>query len=190
MSIAYYLYGYDCMNKILIGDGRGAWSNWGLMDHEGPVINLSYLGYGQRKHVYLPPDLLELLYSRFCQANPSGTSLIMGDADDVIALQSHTAGELDKLYESGQALMIINIDKNDEGYPLLRPYLPELFEAETIQRLADDPWLDRALLGQAELDNIENGGIPGNLWVTKSARWSPEWREYCNHLLRDSKNRK
>lgn len=186
MSISYYYFGHDCLNMILVGDGRGAWRRWGLMDHEGPLIRLDFLGHPARRLSYLPLDLLELLYERFRQANPSGVSLVADYDYMPIALLRHSEEELDALYEQRKALVDITLDDEWNGYPHMRPYLPELYDPATIERLANDPWLDYGLLSRAEHLGPEKGGIRPDLWVDRSARWSPEWRAYCDKLKASS----
>jgi hypothetical protein len=183
MSISYHYFGYDTLSSILVGNGRGAWRRWGLMDHEGPFFNLSYLGYPATRYVYLPIDLLELLYARFRQANPSGVALHSDYAQgEALALRRYTEGELDTLRDQRKVFVTIDLDDDEEGYPHMRSYLPELFEPSTIERLASDPWLDEGLLTHAEHLGLDKGGISPNLWVDRSARWSPEWRAYCDNL--------
>jgi len=182
VSRSYYYFGHDTLNMILVGDGRATWMNWGLMDHEGPIIHLDYLGYPEKRYAYLPEDLLSLLYERFLADNPAGASLVLDEQYLSIALTRRPREELDALCEEKKALQVINLQQNEEGYPQLRKYLPELFEPATLERLAKDPWLDYLALRRAENIGAEKGGIPSNLRVDRASRWSPEWRAYCNRL--------
>lgn len=184
MSVSYYYFGVDTLNSILVcNGGRGAWRRWSLMDHEGPYFRLEYLGYSRKRCVYLPPDLLRLLYQRFAAANPSGAHLHSSfEEGEAIALERYGEERLDDLYDQKKVLFNIDLELDDEGYPRMRPYLPELFEPAVIERLANDPWLDLELFNKAQALGVEKGGISPNLWVDRSARWSPEWREYCDKL--------
>lgn len=152
------------------------------MDHEGPIIRLDYVGYPRERYVYLPPDLLELLYKRFEKANPSGVAVVAGDEDLLIARRRYSDEELDALYEQRKAFVTINVEEAWMGYPHMRTFLPELYDPNVQERLANDPWLDCRLLRSAEKLGPFNGGIPDNLWVDRSSRWSPEWRAYCDAL--------
>lgn len=180
MSISYYYFGNDSLKRIHVGEGRGAWERWGLMDHEGPTIRPSLLGYSSDRRTYLPRDFLELLYGRFAAENPSGATLVRDEGYMPIALKRYSEEELEELAEKKEALVIVN--EWEPGYPLLRPYLPELYEPGAVERLAKDPWLDADLLWDAERLGSANGGIAPDLWVDRSARWSPEWRAYCDRL--------
>lgn len=153
------------------------------MDHEGPYFRLDYLGYPQKRYAYLPPDLLRLLYERFAAANPSGAHLHSDFSEgEAIALERYSEEQLDELFDQKKVLFNIDLEQGDEGYPHMRPYLPELFEPAVINRLANDPWLDLELFQKAQALGAEKGGIAPNLWVNRSARWSPEWRKYCDGL--------
>jgi hypothetical protein len=182
VSRSYYYFGHDTLNMILVGDGRATWMNWGLMDHEGPIIHLDYLGYPEKRYAYLPEDLLSLLYERFLADNPAGASLVLDEQYLPIALTRRSREELDALCEEKKALQVINLQQNEEGYPQLRKYLPELFEPATLERLANDPWLDYLALRRAENLGVDKGGIPSNLRVERASRWSQEWRTYCDRL--------
>lgn len=182
MSISYEYFGVDTLTSILVGDGRGAWRRWSLMDHEGPMFDLQYLGYGKSKVVYLPPAMLATLYDRFKSANPGGVDLHSDCSEgEAIALKRFREEELDLLFDQRKVLLSINGEPL-AGYPHMRPYLPELFERETMELLASDPWLDAGLLRHAERLGAAGGGIPPDLWVDRSSRWSPEWRAYCDRL--------
>lgn len=153
------------------------------MDHEGPYFRLDYLGYPKKHFAYLPPDLLKMLYERFSAANPSGAFLHSDFSEgEAVALERYGEEKLDELFDQGKVLFSVNLELNKEGYPHMRPYLPELFEPAVIERLANDPWLDLDLFNKAQELGVEKGGISPNLWVNRAARWSPEWREYCDKL--------
>lgn len=183
MSRSYYYFGHDTLNMILVGEGRATRMNWGLMDHEGPIIHLDYLGYPEKRYAYLPADLLALLYERFLADNPGGASLVLDEQYLPIALTHHSREELDGLYKEGKALLVINMQQNEEGYPLLKKYLPELFEPATLERLANDPWLDYLALRRAENLGADKGGISASLHADRASRWSPEWRAHCDGRL-------
>lgn len=180
MSRSFYYFGHDTLNMILVGEGRATRMNWGLMDHEGPIIHLDYIGYPEKRYAYLPEDLLSLLYERFLADNPGGASLVLDEQYLPIALAHRSREELDALCAENKALLVLNMQQNEEGYPLLRKYLPELFEATTLERLANDPWLDYLALRRAENLGLDKGGISPGLSVERASRWSPEWRAYCD----------
>ena len=184
MSINHDYFGHDTLTEIGVGRGRRAWRRWSLMDHTGPFFHLNNLGYPTKRTVYLPIDLLELLYSRFRAANPSGVTLTDDDESLEVALvgSRYTEKEREDMYDRREAFFRIDIEKSSEGYPYVRPYLPELYEPTTIERLANDPWLDYQLLERAEFLGPDRGGICHDLWVDRSARWSPEWRAFCDKL--------
>jgi hypothetical protein len=153
------------------------------MGHEGPIVDLQYLGYKHPGHVYLPMDLLQLLYKRFAAANPSGVSLEVNEGDWILALHRFGSQEqVDAHYEDRTALVSISVVDAELGYTFMRPYLPELFEAKTVDRLANDASLSWELLSWAESQGPGNGGIPEDLWVERASRWSDEWRVYCGNL--------
>lgn len=190
MSFSYFYFGCDTLTSILVcNGGRGAWRRWSLMDHEGPFFRLEYLGYPKKRCVYLPRDLLEMLYERFAAANPSGAFLHsdFSEGEDV-ALERYGEEKVDELYNQRKILFSVDMDLYGEGYPHMRQYLPELFDRAVIERLASDPWLDFDLFAKAQSLGVEKGGIPPNLWVDRAARWSPEWREYCDRLPKIGKS--
>jgi hypothetical protein len=150
MSSDYKYYRLEDLYCIHIGNGRSAWQKWGVMDHEGPIIRLDYLGYPQKHYAYLPLSLLTALYQRFAQSSQS--ELRLGDFDDMddIAIERYGDEQSTLLYDERKILATINHEWGDEGYPLLTPYLPELLDPDIINRIAADPWLDRRLLAEAE----------------------------------------
>jgi len=85
-----------------------------------------------------------------------------------------------EMYDRREALFSIGVEKLEEGYPYVRPDLPELFESATVERLASDPWLDMSLLDRAEFLGPDCGGMRHDWWVDRSARWSVEWRAFCD----------
>lgn len=184
MSVSYYYYRMEDFNYILVGYGRSAWLSWGVMEHEGPIIRLDYLGYPKEHRSYLPYSLLSKLYERFAASSKTPLKLAKLDAEmDMLADERYGEEQANILYEDEKILVAINLIGDDEGYKYLTPYLPELLDAEIINRLAADPWLNNSLLSKAQALGVEGGGIPPNLWTNKSASWSKEWREYCDKLM-------
>ncbi|WP_395351207.1 hypothetical protein [Variovorax sp. UC122_21] len=184
MSNSYYYWGHDTLTKIHVGSGRIAWVRWGLMDHAGPFFHFDSSKASTSRYAYLPPDLLELLYGRFRMDNPSGTTSSVNDLFEAGLREQgrFTEQEMDEMYDRREALFSIDVEKSDEGYPHVHPYLPELFEPATVRRLTSDPWLDMSLLQRAEFLGPDRGGIRHDLWVDGSARWSVEWRAFCDQL--------
>jgi len=187
MSSDYKYYRLEDLYCIHIGSGRSAWQKWGVMDHEGPIIRLDYLGYPQKHYAYLPLSLLTALYQRFAQSSQS--ELRLGDFDDMddIAIERYGDEQSMLLYDERKILATINHERGDEGYPLLTPYLPELLDPDIINRIAVDPWLDRRLLTEAEELGLGGGGIYDRLWRDRSARWSKEWRKYCDGVMQTNR---
>jgi hypothetical protein len=190
MGINYVYFALDDFTDISVGSGRGAWRHWGLMDHEGPIISLNELGYHSECRRYLPVSLLITLYERFKIAHPAGVKLGESNESWSTAEMLYGSEIVGRMYDERKMLISINVENFYEQYKYLTPYLPELLDPLIIERLANDPWLDPSLLGKAEALGAENGGISPNLWVDRAARWSPEWREYCDHLMKRNKNYK
>lgn len=107
--------------------------------------------------------MLELLYKRFRQANPSGVKLSVNDLFDASLRGRYTEQEIEDMYDRREALFSVDVEESEEGYPYVRPYLPELLEPATLQRLASDPWLDMTLLERAEFLGPDRGGIRPDL---------------------------
>ncbi|WP_395351206.1 hypothetical protein [Variovorax sp. UC122_21] len=183
MSVNHDYFGHDTLTAIGVGRGRRAWRRWGLMDHTGPFFTLHDLGYPFQRYTYLPLSLMELLYERFRVANPSGVTLTDDDMfEKTVAGDRYSEQKMSDMYDRREAFFRIDVEESWKGYPYVRPYLPELHEPDTVERLANDPWLDLQLLEWAEFLGPDRGGIPHDLWVDRSARWSPEWRVFCDRL--------
>jgi hypothetical protein len=143
----------------------------------GPKIWACWLGMVSDKLLYHYPEHLRLLYDRFSKANPTGVVLGPEFSFDEYAPAGLTEAELNKLEEEGKIFVNIFLRDEEQGYPHVRKYLPELFEPGMIEKMAADPWLDVRLLGRAQ----EEGHVP--LLPGESDRWSPEWRAYCDRLI-------
>lgn len=185
------LYGHDTTERISVGYGPRPLRYWDLQRFPGPSLWTDCLGLSERKLVFLPPDLLQLLYERFRVANPSGLSV--GEMNELEARfsQGMTPAQRDALYE--QRKFFVNITGTDEerGYPHLRRYLPEVFDLSRLCEIAADPWLDAHLLGTVAPTlplGTEAGGqvdAYGYRVVSpqgRSERWWPQWRAYCDAL--------
>lgn len=171
---SYELFGPDTMEIITAGEGKGDYS---FDERGGPEIWSGVFGLNPGKLLYLYPDHLKLLYDRFATANPSG--LLEGWAgtfDDYLP-PGMTKEERDRLEDEGELFVDIFPACEETDYPRARKYLPELFEPGVIEKMAADPWLDATLLGKA----IREGAVPARL--CDAARWSPEWRAYCDRLI-------
>ncbi|MBV8658816.1 MAG: hypothetical protein JO142_13410 [Burkholderiales bacterium] len=100
------------------------------------------------------------------------------DYDDMgLAPPNLASNEIDMLFEEGKMFAEVTMHGEDSGLPLLRKYLPEIYDGQILQAMANDPWLDRDLLGDA----IRSGHfstIYEDRWSTHP-RWLPEWRSYC-----------
>jgi hypothetical protein len=166
--------GLDTLERITIGEGGG---DLPLELREGPKVWHCDLGGNSDKLLYLYPSHLKLLYERFKEANPKGVVSGAGDFFDAYAPPGLAAEKLDKLEEEGKIFVNIFYKDPEHGYPHARKYLPELLEPALIDRMAADPWLNVRLLDKAE----KEGRVPKELG--EAARWSPEWRAYCDKLL-------
>lgn len=172
------LFGRDTLEMIDVSYGGAYRARWNLEQHPGPkLLPTALLGVNRvSSDRYLYPQHLELLYGRFYKANPGGVEL--ADEDEIHARYVRAMGDeaIVRLMEARQ--MFVTLDNTDEdlGYPHLRPYLPEVFEPETVRRMEDDPWLDVRLLGEA----MKAGHVPDRR--DYHPRWSPEWRVYCDRM--------
>jgi len=168
---SFNLFGKDTYELLSIGHGVRYMESWPLEAHSGPTLWLSLLGGGSRKIVYLPHDLLKLLYERFKAANPSGTSIDINDmAIARFAPPNLTKKELNDLINEGKLFLDIVNSEEDEGYPHLKKYLPELNSPEVIAAMEQDRSIDRDLLSKA----VASGAVPDT--KTMDPRWSAEWK--------------
>jgi hypothetical protein len=170
---SFCLYGRNTTETVALGCGPQAMRHWSLPQFPGPDLWTHWLGLPERRRVYLPLDLLLLLYERFYAANPDGLAIV-------------EVGEL-------QARLVrtsLTCTDQDRGYPHLRRYLPEVFDPRLLREIADDPWLDAHLLAEVApmLPAGEEGwGVDahGQRIVSplgRSERWWPQWRDYCESL--------
>jgi hypothetical protein len=172
----FVLFGKDTLEMIGVSHGGAHRAKWSLQQHPGPYVSTyCLLGRDGGSPVrYLYPQHLELLYERFGQANPSGVEL--DDQDEIDNGLNRTLGRqvVDRMMEERGAFLMIEHFEEQLRYPKLRPYLPEIFEPEMVQRMEADPWLDVALLDEA----LRQGHVPHRR--DYDPRWSPEWRAYCD----------
>ncbi len=170
---SFFLYGSNTAETMALGRGPQAMRNWSLPQFPGPDLWTHGLGLAERRRVYLPLDLLLLLYERFYAANPDGLAIM-------------EAGEL----QSRPVRATLTCTGPERGYPQLRRYLPELFDLRLLREIAADPWLDAQLLAEIAptLPAGEEGwGVDahGRCIVSplgRSERWWPQWRAYCEAL--------
>lgn len=178
MSSDYYLYGRDTLELIHLDQGRGDdWINWGVDQFGGPVILLNLLSPGKHfKIVYLYPEHLKNLYSRFAEANPSGVEIGKNNWYESKYPLAGSLNNEDVTPFTGNLYVNLSMTDEDAGYPHLKKYLPEIYDERIISKMAADPWLDVRLLGEAIIKGI----------VTPdshcSARWTSDWQNYCNGL--------
>lgn len=185
------LYGHDTTERISVGYGPRPMRYWDLQRFPGPSLWTDCLGQAERRRILLPPDLLELLYGRFRAANPSGMSIgELNELEERFA-QGMTPAQRDELYEQRKFFVDITGTDEEQGYPHLRRYLPEVFDRDRVRRMAADPWLDADLLGTVASTlplGTEVGGevnADGYRVVSpqgRSERWWPQWRAYCDAL--------
>jgi hypothetical protein len=188
---SFCLYGHNTTQYICLGDGPSAMEGWSLDRFPGPTLLTDWLGVPPRKWLLLPPDLLQLLYDRFRQANPAGVSVArLNELEERFAPEMPHE-ECTRLFDERTMFVGITLTDRDKGYPHLRPYLPEVFDMEVLLCLADDPWLDAALLAKVGPGLPPDGEITegqtadGRRIISsqgRSERWWPQWRAYCDAL--------
>lgn len=192
------LYGYDTTQSIWIGSGPSVMSHWKLENFPGPTLQAQWLGHAARKSLYLPQDLLLLLYERFRSRNPGGVSVAYMTELEARFAAHMSSQECDALYEQRKIFVDLVLSDEDQGYPHLRPYLPEVFERQRLQEIAADPWLDAHLLATVaptlSSDGEATNGLAKDIGhiispAGRSERWWPQWRSYCDALPPDSLRR-
>lgn len=184
------LYGHDTKEEVSIGYGPQVMRQWSLEKFPGPYFFTDWLGLPERKLIFLPPDILQLLYARFRAANPSGVSIAEISELEGRFAPDLTVSQCDELYD--QRKLFVGIADTDaaQGYPHLRRYMPELFDLQQLEVLATDPWLDAELLAKVAptlRPDGEAGGVSeqGYRIISpqgRSERWWPQWRAYCDAL--------
>lgn len=188
---AFCLYGRDTAQSIWIGSGPSVMIHWGLQDFPGPTLQAQWIGYAEKKSVFLPQDLLLLLYERFRSKNPGGVSIAyMSELEERFA-PSLSSQECEMLYEQRKMFVDLILTDEGRGYPHLRSYLPEVFERQRLQEIALDPWLDANLLAVVAPTLSPDGESINGLTTDldrlvspegRSERWWPQWRAYCDAL--------
>jgi hypothetical protein len=180
MSYGYYLVGLNTLELISLGNEKSVAKNWGIWDHQGPILDLHLLGYGRdTKKVMLPKSLLERLYTRFAEANPKGASIAFGQSYLAYAPPELTEDERIHLQLEGKLFPVITMDINysrlgdPDRIPRLCQYLPELLEPATLTALACDPEIDLGLMSKARAE-----GALSPIYGPRHWRWSPEWAAY------------
>ena len=171
---SWLMFGRDTLETLDLSDGDRAMP---LKSRPGPKVHSGDLGGDPDKLLYLYPEHLALLYSRFRDANPKGVVYGPEDSFDEYAPPGLTRKELDKLQAERKIFVNLFLTDPEAGYPHARKYLPELFEPGMIDKMAADPWLNVRLLGEARKKRI----VPTA--SGDAARWSPEWRAYCDRLI-------
>jgi hypothetical protein len=168
------LFGLDTLESVMLGEGP---KDQPLELRGGPKVFNDDFGDHCGKVLFLRPEQLVLLYERFKAANPKGIIIGQMFSFDKYAPPGLTGDELEKLEEDRKIFVNIFLTDSAQGYPHARKYLPELFEPGVIEQMVADPWLDVRLLGKAK----EQGFVP--MGMGDGARWSPEWRAYCDRLI-------
>jgi hypothetical protein len=171
---SFEMFGLDTFESIHLSDARGEMP---LELRPGPKVWHCDFGGDSDKLLYLYPEHLSLLYERFRAANPKGIVFGPEGSFDDYAPSDLSREELEKLREERKIFVSLFLTDEDLGYPHARKYLPELFEPGMIDKMVADPWLNVRLLGKAE----KEGAVPSA--SGDAARWSPEWRAYCDRLI-------
>ncbi len=184
MSISYSYVNVESFKMLHIGEGRSGWHHWGLMDHEGVIIRLHYLGYPKVKHCWLPYCLLKKLYTAFDDIGTYVGILFPGDLYEIFISQKFTDEESEAMYDERKGCFALNTYEDEDGYIHLTPLLPELLDMNTLEKIARDPALDITLF-----DEMHNSIIlDRKIWSHKHGRWSQEWFDYCDKLIAKDPN--
>lgn len=179
MSYSFSLYGKTTAETIPINYGRGESKvNWPLEYHPGPTIISSLIGDDpDHRPLYFYPEHLLLLYSRFSAANPDGLEV------GVEVWYEYKYGQLKLednsqryVHKSGVDFVDLIYKEEDEGFPRLKKYLPEVFDKNMVKKMLEDKWLDAYQLGNA----VSEGRVP--FLIDRDSRWSPEWLSYASKL--------
>lgn len=184
MSIAYNYVDLKTFKMLHVDEGRMAWHHWGLMDHEGIIIRLEYLGFPVEKSCYLPYSLLKKLYTAFDDMGGYQGTLITGGLLEVLISQKYTDDESDYLHDERKGCFTLNTYEVEEGYIHLTPLLPELLDMSILEKIAKDPALSIQLFEKMRDTVISDRTI----WNHKHGRWSQEWIDYCNKLVAENSN--
>lgn len=170
-SLEFALFGRDTAEMIFLGSG---YRHWPLMWFRGPVFEGSQIGGpANRLGLMLPADLLEQLYRRFANANPTGLEVAeIEELDDLAFRDDQSEEERNELFESGNKLCDIFGTRHPGGANLMFRYLPELLEESERHRILSDPSLD---------SGVRRSNRPANLVLApteKHYRWSDWWAEF------------
>lgn len=182
MSISYSYVDIENFKMLHVGEGRGAWHHWGLMDHEGVTIRLDYLGYPEEKSCYLPYCLLKKLYTAFDSMGTYVGILFPGELYEIFVSQRFTEEESEKAYDDRTGCFYLDVCEDEEGYIHLTTLLPELLDINVLEKIAKDPALDITLFDKVH-DRVV---LDRTVWKYKHARWSQDWIEYCNKLVAEN----
>lgn len=170
--MSFDLLGLDTLELIDLGDEKSAALAWGLYDFAGPSLDLRTLGVtAHSKRVYLPTDLLSMLYTRFAVVNPKGTRIVAGTQFEDFAPAGLTEEEKDRLCDEDK--LFASIPGDTARYPRLRELLPELDDLAVRERLMSDSALDLELMSRA----YREGALPQK-YGSRHWRWLPEWDTY------------
>lgn len=177
-SHLFEVFGKNTLEVIPVGDGSLYRRKWLLRQHPGPRLNLKLLGGHRCKMVYLYKEHLEILYARFALENPAGFAIELDGAYEEKWLPAGVSPrDIDALYDKREIFVNLIYTDDDLGYPHLKRYLPEIFDASVVSAMGEDPWLDADMLykaiGKGVLGSKSEDGLPQHL------RWSEEWRAYC-----------
>jgi hypothetical protein len=172
--MCWHLLGLDTLELIELGEGI---ERDPLEMRGGPTISYDDFGGNSDKILFLRPDHLKLLYERFKAANPKGAVIVTENGYYEHIPPGMSFEQCNKLENEGKIFLELFLDDLEHVLPRLREYLPELFEPGVIDQMAADPWLNLHLLHRA----MEQGFVP--MEKGDGARWSPEWRAYCDRLI-------
>jgi hypothetical protein len=175
MSYTFKLYGKTTAEILPINYARGEFKiDWPLENHPGPTLMSNLIGDDiDMRPLYLYPEHLSLLYSRFTDANPDGVEVGVEFwyENKYGCLQIENDSE-QYVHDSGANFVDLIYNEEEIGFPRLKRYLPEIFDRNVIKKMLEDKWLDAYQLGKA----INEGAVP--FLIDKDSRWSPEWLAY------------
>ncbi|VEG13738.1 hypothetical protein [Moraxella cuniculi] len=181
MSLDYVYTNIVNFKRITIGRNLRSYSRyWGLFDHEGVIVDLSYLGPYKRKKCYLPFGLLKKLYENFDSFHNYNCLILEENMCSIMETRFFSEEYCDENYENKLGFFSIDHTDDEMGYPFLLPFLPELNDHSIIQSLSIDPLLDVELF----YNFVNKNQLILKDFKFRHIRWSQEWFNYCYRITK------
>jgi hypothetical protein len=167
------LVGLDTKEVLTLGTGL---RHWNPMQFCGPVLRaLQLQGAPDRRLLVLPQQLLQRLYARFGQSNPSGTPIAdSNEIESILFDMTMSQDERTELYDSGEiGWDIFDPSGPDKGRGRFLRYLPELEDPSQQQAILTDETLELTITPVSAPDSFEEW------WRNASChyRWSSWWND-------------